>query len=117
MKLDMTLLQDKAFSSLTPSTRLVYLSMMVHAGDKALDWFTFTVNDAARYNITRSTMQKSMRDLCEAGFIESKRPGTSDGWAVAAYAPTLYRATPTDWKNRQDEKPKKRKRTKTEKTQ
>lgn len=116
MKLDMTLLQDKAFGSLSASTRLVYLSMMLHAGDKATDWFTFTVTAAERYNISRSTLQKSVKDLCEAGFIEAKRPGIGDGWSVAEYAPTLYRATPTEWKNRPDPKPKKVTRKKSGKT-
>lgn len=102
-KLDMTLLQDESFGALSNATRLLYLCMMVHAGDKALDWFTFTVNDAKRYNITRATLQRGTKELEAAGFIKSRRPDITDDktpWTIAQYAPTQYAATPTEWKNR-----------------
>ena len=103
-KLDMTLLQDEAFGELSSAVRLLYLCMMVHAGDKADEWFTVTVNDAERYNISRATLQRGVKELQAKGFIASKRPDITDKttpWAVAQYAPTLYTATPTDWKNRE----------------
>lgn len=102
-KLDMTLLQDESFGELSNATRLLYLCMMVHAGDKALDWFTFTEKEAKRYNIARTTLQRGVKELEAAGFIKSRRPDITDEkvpWSVAKYAPTQYAATPTDWKNR-----------------
>lgn len=117
IKLDLTLLQDKAFGQLSPSARLLYLSMALHGGDRADEWFTFTSTAAERYNIPRSTLQKGVKDLCEAGFLEARRPSIDDGWAIETYAPTLYRLTPTDWKNRPDPKPQKHTRAKRKKSQ
>lgn len=79
--------------------RVLYLSMAVHAGDKATEWFTFTVTTAEAYNIPRTTLQRCVKELCKAGFLDAKRPGVGDGWSVARYAPTLYRFTPLNWKN------------------
>lgn len=94
-KIGSSVLQSGPFNELTPTAQIVYIKLLGISHDDA--GFSISYGNMARnWKVSKSTFQRALHDLEDAGFIERVKP---DGDGEPQYQTQIYRYV-TSWKQR-----------------
>ncbi len=95
-KVGASLLQSGPFNDLSSSTQIVYVKLLAISHDDA--GFSISYGNMKRHwKVPKSTFQRALKDLENAGFIERVEDELADG--KPQYQTQIYRYS-TEWKKR-----------------